>query len=54
VGVRQTAFTNTKKEKYLHRACDLDHYPVRLPLSARLISRGTVFFFHNKTATADL
>jgi len=23
--VGQTAFTNNKKEKYLHRACDLDH-----------------------------
>jgi hypothetical protein len=30
-----------------------DH-PVRLSLSARLISRGTVFFSHSKTATAGL
>jgi hypothetical protein len=29
-------------------------HPVRLLLSARLISRGTVFFSHNKIATAGL
>jgi hypothetical protein len=28
--------------------------PVRLSLSAALISRGTVFFSHSKSATADL
>jgi hypothetical protein len=28
--------------------------PVRLSLSARLISRGTVFFSHSKSATAGL
>ena len=28
--------------------------PVRLSLSAQLISRGTVFFSHNKSATAGL
>jgi hypothetical protein len=30
----------------------LNFDPVRLLLSARLMSRGTVFFSHNKTATA--
>jgi hypothetical protein len=28
--------------------------PVCLNLSARLISHGTLFFFHNKTVSADL
>jgi hypothetical protein len=28
--------------------------PVRLNLAARLISRGTVFFSHNKTTSAGL
>jgi hypothetical protein len=28
--------------------------PVRLSLSARLISRGTLFFSHSKSATAGL
>jgi hypothetical protein len=30
------------------------NHPIRLSLSARLISRSTVFFSHNKTATAGL
>jgi hypothetical protein len=29
-------------------------HPVRQAVSARLISRGTVFFSHNKTTTAGL
>jgi hypothetical protein len=29
-------------------------HPVRLNLSARLISYGTMFFSHNKTASAGL
>jgi hypothetical protein len=38
----------------IHRF-DLLHYPpVRLSLSARLISRGTVFFSHSKIAIAGL
>jgi hypothetical protein len=32
----------------------LRYTPVRLSLSARFISRGTVFFSHSKSATADL
>ena len=34
--------------------CDMTNIHVRLNLSARLISHGTVFLSHNKTASAGL
>jgi hypothetical protein len=44
----------TRSIPFRTRSMEKLSHPVRLSLSARLISRGTVFFSHNKTARGGL